>query len=81
MQLDGQLCLLPACQALTADPEDQFDSLIKDFHFAFVNMTEAVSQRHNNEQQCKRMTLGQSLLSQRFTGTSTSQILIQKVKH
>lgn len=39
MQLDRQLCLLPAGQALTEDLEDRFDSLIKDFHFAFVNKT------------------------------------------
>lgn len=39
MQLGRQLRLLPACQAPTEDLEDQFDSLIKDFHFAFVNMT------------------------------------------
>ncbi len=39
MRLDRQLRLLPARQAPTEDLEDQFDSLIKDFHFAFVNMT------------------------------------------
>lgn len=39
MQLDRQLCPPPACKAPTEDREDQFDSLIKDFHFAFVNMT------------------------------------------
>lgn len=39
MHPDRQLRLLPACQALAEDLEDQFDSLIKDFHFAFVNMT------------------------------------------
>lgn len=30
-KLSGQLCLLPACQALTEHIEDWFDSLIKDF--------------------------------------------------
>lgn len=39
MQPDRQLRLLPACQALTENLEDQFDSLIKDFHFAFVSVT------------------------------------------
>lgn len=48
MQPDRQLRLLPACQAPTENLEDQFDSLIKDFHFAFVSVTWAVSQTHDN---------------------------------
>lgn len=39
MQLDRQLRVLPARQAPAEELRDQFDSLIKDFHFAFVNMT------------------------------------------
>lgn len=39
MQHDKQLRLLPACQDPTEHLQDQFDSLIKHFHFAFVKMT------------------------------------------
>lgn len=39
MQADRQLPLPPACQALLEDCGDQFDSLIKDFHPAFVGVT------------------------------------------
>lgn len=49
MQLDKQLRLPPACQALTENLQDQFDSLVKDFHFAFVSMTYSVCQRRDNE--------------------------------
>lgn len=39
MQADRQLPPPPACQALPEDCGDQFDSLIKDFHSAFVSAT------------------------------------------
>lgn len=39
MQLNRQLHLPPACQDPTEDHKDHFDSLIKDFHSSFVNMT------------------------------------------
>lgn len=49
MQPVRQLRLLPACQALTEDcGGDQFDSLIKDFHSAFVDTTQAVRRRHGS---------------------------------
>jgi len=57
MQLDRQLRVLPACQASAEELRDQFDPLIKDFHFAFVNMTWAVSQGHYKKTQCKHVAV------------------------
>lgn len=45
MQADRQLPVPAACQALAEDCGDQFDSLIKDFHWAFVGATVAVGWR------------------------------------
>lgn len=38
-QLIRQLRLLPACQAVTENLQDQFDSLIKDFHWLLLTQT------------------------------------------
>lgn len=46
-----------AAASLSGPDRRSVDSLIKDFHFPFVIMTQAVSQRYQSETQCKHNTL------------------------